>query len=278
MKTILRTALASALVALATLASTGAAGAAVSTVTVAPGHLEGWQIIPDGTVPYAFVTGPNSIGNGSLQFGPIAGTPGLNKFIMFSPYGGLVSNLTAFSYDFYIDPGSSGGASDADQFYANVYVDDAANGIGFFGPGPSSTGFYDCRYDSVPLVGVPGTWTTHGFTQATTWTNIANRTGTCPATLASLTPGSRIIVIALNGGDSSNSDAGLMGGYDKVIISTNTDVTTYDFEPFVDDDGDGIPDTPPPTDKDQCKKGGWQSFNNPSFTNQGQCVSYTNHH
>jgi hypothetical protein len=34
----------------------------------------------------------------------------------------------------------------------------------------------------------------------------------------------------------------------------------------------------PPTDKDQCKKGGWQSFNNPSFTNQGQCVSYTNHH
>ena len=31
-----------------------------------------------------------------------------------------------------------------------------------------------------------------------------------------------------------------------------------------------------PTDKDQCKKDGWKSFNNPSFKNQGQCVSYVN--
>lgn len=42
----------------------------------------------------------------------------------------------------------------------------------------------------------------------------------------------------------------------------------------VDEDGDGIPDTPPPTDKDQCRDGGWATFNNPSFRNQGQCVSY----
>lgn len=41
-----------------------------------------------------------------------------------------------------------------------------------------------------------------------------------------------------------------------------------------DDDGDGIADTAPPTDKDQCKKNGWKSFNNPSFKNQGDCVSY----
>lgn len=30
----------------------------------------------------------------------------------------------------------------------------------------------------------------------------------------------------------------------------------------------------PPTDKDQCKKGGWQTFDNPPFKNQGDCVSY----
>ena len=42
----------------------------------------------------------------------------------------------------------------------------------------------------------------------------------------------------------------------------------------VDEDGDGIADTPPPADKDACMDGGWQSFNNPSFRNQGQCVSY----
>lgn len=30
----------------------------------------------------------------------------------------------------------------------------------------------------------------------------------------------------------------------------------------------------PPTDMDQCKNGGWETFNNPSFNNQGQCVSF----
>lgn len=30
----------------------------------------------------------------------------------------------------------------------------------------------------------------------------------------------------------------------------------------------------PPTSKDQCKDGGWATFNSPAFTNQGDCVSY----
>lgn len=30
---------------------------------------------------------------------------------------------------------------------------------------------------------------------------------------------------------------------------------------------------PTPTDKDMCKNGGWKTFTNPSFKNQGQCVS-----
>jgi hypothetical protein len=34
----------------------------------------------------------------------------------------------------------------------------------------------------------------------------------------------------------------------------------------------------PPTSKDQCKNGGWKTFNNPSFKNQGECVSYVEHH
>ena len=29
-----------------------------------------------------------------------------------------------------------------------------------------------------------------------------------------------------------------------------------------------------PTDKNQCKNGGWQTFSNPTFKNQGACVSY----
>jgi len=34
----------------------------------------------------------------------------------------------------------------------------------------------------------------------------------------------------------------------------------------------------PPTNKDQCKKDGWKTFNNPSFKNQGQCEKYVNEH
>jgi len=34
----------------------------------------------------------------------------------------------------------------------------------------------------------------------------------------------------------------------------------------------------PPTDKNQCKKGGWKTFNNPTFKNQGQCISFVEKH
>lgn len=44
--------------------------------------------------------------------------------------------------------------------------------------------------------------------------------------------------------------------------------TTYDFELFS-----------TPNDKDECKKGGWSTFNPPTgpYKNQGQCVSAANH-
>jgi YVTN family beta-propeller protein len=32
-----------------------------------------------------------------------------------------------------------------------------------------------------------------------------------------------------------------------------------------------------PTGIDQCKAGGWQTFTNPKFKNQGECVSFVNH-
>jgi hypothetical protein len=34
----------------------------------------------------------------------------------------------------------------------------------------------------------------------------------------------------------------------------------------------------PPTDKDECKKGGWREFISPEFRNQGQCVAYVQAH
>jgi hypothetical protein len=39
-----------------------------------------------------------------------------------------------------------------------------------------------------------------------------------------------------------------------------------------------VPVTGAPTAADQCKHGGWKSFTSPSFKNQGQCVSWVQHH
>ena len=39
-----------------------------------------------------------------------------------------------------------------------------------------------------------------------------------------------------------------------------------------------VPAVGPPTNKNQCKHGGWKSFTNPTFKNQGQCVAFVVHH
>jgi hypothetical protein len=34
----------------------------------------------------------------------------------------------------------------------------------------------------------------------------------------------------------------------------------------------------PPTAKDDCKNGGWETFNDPLFKNQGDCIKYVEDH
>jgi hypothetical protein len=49
---------------------------------------------------------------------------------------------------------------------------------------------------------------------------------------------------------------------DAFVFGTADGTTIYDFEPLSS-----------PTDKESCKNGGWMTFNNPTFKNQGECVS-----
>jgi hypothetical protein len=42
--------------------------------------------------------------------------------------------------------------------------------------------------------------------------------------------------------------------------------------------GDVVGDSTKPTSMDQCKNGGWMTFQDPSFKNQGQCVSFVVSH
>ena len=129
--------------------------------------------------------------------------------------------------------------------------------------------FYDCRYNIVPATGSTTDWTTVEFdpTQDYPVTQHLSSPHTCPSSPADmdlLSAGSNIRAIAINVGDTSANDVDLDGYLDNVVTVINHDVTTYDFEPpFI-----------PPTNKDECKKDGWQTFINPAFKNQGECVSF----
>lgn len=253
------------------------AGAATTTVevfgdTASAENDPGWMFNrdPSTATPYEFTLDEASIGNGSVYVEPIGPNPS-DKFIAELFAVTPIADIESLTYDFLI--GDGGTAADANEFYLNVYAN--------FGMSDDLK-FYDCRYNIVPTTGSTTEWTTVTFdpTEAYAVTTRGGASASpypCPASPADmdeLSEGSNIRAFVLNVGDTSDSDAGLDGYLDNVVLTANGDTTIYDFE--VDEDGNGVADTAPPTDKDDCKKGGWATFDNPSFPNQGQCIKYVN--
>lgn len=245
---------------------------AASTTVVVNGNTSagenqpGWMFNrdTDTATPFEFNTDAASIGSGSLYIKPIGSNPS-DKFIAEDFINTPISQINSISYDFKI--GSSGANTQEEQFYMSVYAN--------YGVSPDDK-FYDCRYDVIPTTGSTSGFTTVTFdpTQSYPVTKRNDSPFNCPAVPADMdssSANSTIRVFALNVGDTSASDTGLDGYLDKVVVNTDSNVTTYDFEP-----------TPvlvgPPVHKDDCKDGGWATFNNPSFKNQGKCIDYVNHH
>lgn len=227
----------------------------VSGDTAAGENQPGWLFNRDvsTSTPFTFSTDAASIGAGSLYVAPI-GSNASDKFIGEYFFLDGIDSFDAISYDFLI--AGTGTSHDADHFYLNVYTNL---------PGTPVTEFYECRFDYVPVVGSTAVFTTNTVTPTTAPAHVQSRGGaSCPATLGGLPAGSTIRAFALNLGDTSLNDQGLGGYFDNVRLSGNGMTTTFDFEPLIG----------PPTDKDECKRGGWQQFNNPVFKNQGDCVSF----
>lgn len=57
-----------------------------------------------------------------------------------------------------------------------------------------------------------------------------------------------------------------------VVTATNTNLTGDPTAIYPD-----VVVSPAPTKMSQCKKGGWKTFTDPTFKNQGQCVKYVTH-
>ena len=66
----------------------------------------------------------------------------------------------------------------------------------------------------------------------------------------------------------------MLDGVDNCPFTANPGQADFDLDGI----GDACdPQTGPPTNKDQCKNGGWQLFDVPRvFKNQGDCIQYVN--
>jgi hypothetical protein len=215
----------------------------------------GWMFARDAAnaVPYTFGFGAASIGGGSLYVPPIAGLAArkfIGELFLVTP----MADIDTISFDFKI--GAGGDASDTYQYYGNVYAN--------FGVS-SSTKFYDCRYDVVPTSGSTGAFTTVTFDPLLNYP-VTTRGGAsaspfvCPASPAAMGPGATLRAFSLNLGDTGDSDIGLDGYFDNVVVTTTAGETVYDFEPV-------------PQSKNDCMGGGWQDYGT-QFKNQGQCVKF----
>ena len=229
-----------------------------------------------------FEAGPGTPPLGAASFELRTPTPTSKVQLLTDEYDGVaLADLTTLEYSTYRDPGSTGFVAGVAALNLRVDINNDGNPDSYFvyepyqseGNDAVQTGVWQ-EWDAID--GGAAKWwvdnggpTTCGQSNPCTWTQLL---ATYPgATIQEGTnfPGS----LGFNQG---SGNTGFVSNVDALVVGVDGNDTTYDFELIRDLDGDGTADTPPPTDKDQCKNGGYATFNNPSFRNQGQCVSYVN--
>ncbi len=170
-----------------------------------------------------------------------------------------LAGLATLSVDYNVTDDDCAGGSPRFQVRVDMDMDGVVsagdkNVFVYLGPHPSFTG---CT---------PNTWVSTGnlVTDPDPRWDTGQVGGTFYDTYANasaLTAGKAVLRISLV------VDSGwAFGDSEQTVLVDNATVNSesYDFTPLVG----------PPTNKDECKKGGWMTFNNPAFKNQGDCVSF----
>ncbi len=253
--------------------------ASTSTMDVTTDNMQGWvfyndQIGGPGTGVLAQGPGTPPIGSGSAQF-TLTG-PSDGQIIALGSYGGTqLSDLTTISYSTYQ---SATNPSNATAIALQFNVDKDVTDTNTAWQGRLVYEPYQNNGGTVPL----GSWNTWNALSGKWWLSKSATSfgGNCsqaaPCTLAELEtlypnmgvhatmPG-----VVLKAGSGWTS---FTGAVDALTIGVSGTSVTYNFD---------VPPPPPPpvttpSNKEACKNGGWMSFSNPTFKNQGQCVAYTN--
>lgn len=215
--------------------------------------------------------GDPPLGNGSVELSTPTGTDKVQVF-NYDHVGTRLADITDIAYSTYRTAGSG------QQVVAlNLVVDENGPAVA----GGFTTLVFEPVYNTGQGSVVSGSWQDWDAVPTGIWWSTRTIPGVCAFdcfvtwnAIVAANPDATILgAFGLNQG---SGNPGLVSNADALTIAHNGDTYVYDFERIRDLDGDGTADTPPPTNKDQCKKDGYKSFNNPSFRNQGDCVSYTN--
>lgn len=220
----------------------------------------------------SFVTGPETppAGAGSAEIS-VSGTQRRNlATYLFS--GVELDEITTLAFSTY-NPVAGNGGSSTRSAYLNFNVDfdgsDTWQRRLVFVPSQNGIVVQDTWQEWDAIDGGDALWTWSGYVASgNTWPDgDPNEYRTWSDVLASFPN------IAVRTTDSwlgmrvgEPYASGYTENLDKFVFGTADGTTVYDFEPVIG----------PPTDKNECKKGGWQLFNNPSFPNQGQCIQHVN--
>jgi hypothetical protein len=221
---------------------------------------DNWVLYTRNAGDGAFVQGPATapLGVGSLQFT----TPtGADKVFLFNyDYAGTaLADIDAISYATYRTSGSL-----QQDTALNIEVDYNGAADGGF-----TTLVFEPVYNTDQGSVVSGqwqTWDAYNGGQGRWWST-KGIPGVCAfdcfVAWDSIIANNPDAVIGGGFGVNQGSgNPGLIAATDALTLGVNAATVVYDFEPLIS-----------PSSADECKNGGWQTFNDPVFKNQGQCVS-----
>ena len=255
-----------------------AAHAATTTVVVTPGNMQGWAFFDDN----------GHGGSGSLVSGPAtpplgAGSAELSLTAMDQGYalgnggfsGTKLADLARLGYSTYVQQGNN---TVAPALQLNIDTDVTDGNVGWQGRMVYEPYYTHTVTDGTwqtwntmdnALVGNVGNWwfsnsgvaTTSGCTQAKpcSWNQVLTE-------FPNIGINTQYPGVVFKAG--SNWFVPFTGSVDAFTVGTATDTTTYDFE---------LTAQLKPASKAACMSTGWQSFNAPTFKNQGACVSWVEH-